>query len=398
MTTQIDVVGIDEAQFFDDGIIEVVQELADRGIRVIIAGLDMDFRRQPFGPMAQLCAIADSVDKIHAICIECGRLANYSYRLNSSSTNQVLLGKTKEYRPLCRDTAISNINSTKGIEMTKKLKFASITGILVLSLSSCIISFNRTASCKQLAHIKTANNISPTLGGKLYTSAWIQRSAEYKALCLQAYNIAWLHLDNALKSPRPQGAKPWAIVTDIDETILDNTPNSVHQAQKGEDYTDISWDNWCDKADAIPLEGAKQFFDKADKSGVTIFYISNRIEKNRTGTLKNLRSLGFPQVEDSQLLLKSNTSDKTERRSHVLQQYEILMLLGDNLGDFDHVFDSSDELERIAGLKVYEREFGHRFIVFPNPNYGTWEKAMNQGYPSLQERDSTLLYTLLKTY
>lgn len=101
MTTQIDVVGIDEAQFFDNGIINVVQELADRGTRVIIAGLDMDFRRQPFGPMAQLCAIADSVDKIHAICMDCGRLANYSYRLISGSA-QVLLGETKEYSPLCR--------------------------------------------------------------------------------------------------------------------------------------------------------------------------------------------------------------------------------------------------------------------------------------------------------
>lgn len=95
------VVGIDEAQFFDPGLVDVVQGLADRGVRVIIAGLDMDFRRQPFGPMPQLCAIADSVDKIHAICLECGRLANYSYRL-SEGDQQVMLGETKEYSPLCR--------------------------------------------------------------------------------------------------------------------------------------------------------------------------------------------------------------------------------------------------------------------------------------------------------
>ena len=97
----IDVIGIDEAQFFDDGLVNVVQELADRGVRIIIAGLDMDFRRTPFGPMANLCAIADSVDKIHAICVECGRLANYSYRLIEGDA-QVLLGEMSEYSPLCR--------------------------------------------------------------------------------------------------------------------------------------------------------------------------------------------------------------------------------------------------------------------------------------------------------
>lgn len=100
-TSGVDVVGIDEAQFLDDGIVEVVQQLADRGTRVIIAGLDMDFQRKPFGPMAALCAVADSVDKIHAICVECGRLANYSYRLVEGE-EQVMLGQMSEYSPLCR--------------------------------------------------------------------------------------------------------------------------------------------------------------------------------------------------------------------------------------------------------------------------------------------------------
>lgn len=101
LATDVDVVGIDEAQFFDKGLIEVAQTLADSGIRVIVAGLDMDFKRVPFGPMAELCAIADTVDKIHAICVECGRLANYSHRLVSGDA-QVMLGEMKEYAPLCR--------------------------------------------------------------------------------------------------------------------------------------------------------------------------------------------------------------------------------------------------------------------------------------------------------
>lgn len=97
----VDVVGIDEAQFFDDGIIDVVQLLADQGVRVVIAGLDMDFLRRPFGPMASLMAIADSVDKIHAICVECGRLASYSHR-KVQGGEQVMLGEMNKYIPLCR--------------------------------------------------------------------------------------------------------------------------------------------------------------------------------------------------------------------------------------------------------------------------------------------------------
>ena len=101
LASDVDVIGIDEAQFFDERLPDVVEQLADQGIRVIIAGLDMDFKRQPFGPMAHLCAIADSVDKIHAICVGCGSWANYSSRLVSGD-QQVMLGEAKEYQPLCR--------------------------------------------------------------------------------------------------------------------------------------------------------------------------------------------------------------------------------------------------------------------------------------------------------
>ena len=101
LASDVDVIGIDEAQFFDERLPDVVEQLADQGIRVIIAGLDMDFKRLPFGPMAHLCAIADSVDKIHAICVGCGSWANYSYRLVPGD-QQVMLGEAKEYQPLCR--------------------------------------------------------------------------------------------------------------------------------------------------------------------------------------------------------------------------------------------------------------------------------------------------------
>lgn len=102
MTSEVDVVGIDEAQFFDDGLVEVCAQLADVGIRVIIAGLDMDFKRVPFGPMPRLMAIADDVYKVRAICVRCGSLAYVSHRLVAGE-KQVLLGEMNEYEPICRD-------------------------------------------------------------------------------------------------------------------------------------------------------------------------------------------------------------------------------------------------------------------------------------------------------
>ena len=102
LTSDVDVVGIDEAQFFDDGLVDVCNELANRGIRVIIAGLDMDFKGNPFGPMPALCAIADDVTKVHAICVKCGALAYVSHRLVANE-KRVLLGEKTTYEPLCRD-------------------------------------------------------------------------------------------------------------------------------------------------------------------------------------------------------------------------------------------------------------------------------------------------------
>ena len=102
LANDIDVVGIDEAQFFDMGLVDVCNELANRGVRVIVAGLDMDFKGVPFGPMPALCAIADDVTKVHAICVRCGNLAYVSHRLVAND-RRVLLGETQEYEPLCRE-------------------------------------------------------------------------------------------------------------------------------------------------------------------------------------------------------------------------------------------------------------------------------------------------------
>ena len=111
LSSDVEVVGIDEAQFFDDTIVEVVQTLANRGVRVIIAGLDMDFAGKPFGPMPSLMAVAEDVQKVHAICVKCGSPANHSHRL-SANEQLVMLGEKDSYEPLCRHCYNSALNTT----------------------------------------------------------------------------------------------------------------------------------------------------------------------------------------------------------------------------------------------------------------------------------------------
>ena len=117
LSSDIDVVGIDEAQFFDDGLVAVCNELANKGIRVIVAGLDMDFKGVPFGPIPALCAIADEVTKVHAICVRCGALAYVSHRLVNNE-KRVMLGEPAEYEPLCRECYRKALEEDKNKDKT----------------------------------------------------------------------------------------------------------------------------------------------------------------------------------------------------------------------------------------------------------------------------------------
>lgn len=112
LAQDVDVVGIDEAQFFDDEIAHVCQKLADKGIRVIVAGLDMDFMGKPFGQMPYLLSVADYITKLHAICVDCGNIASFSYRLGKN-TEQVMLGEKDEYQPLCRKHYFEKMKSAQ---------------------------------------------------------------------------------------------------------------------------------------------------------------------------------------------------------------------------------------------------------------------------------------------
>jgi 5'-nucleotidase (lipoprotein e(P4) family) len=263
-------------------------------------------------------------------------------------------------------------------------KFTIVTAIIVL------------AACT--AQHKTINTTTvPTpvpVDGKLFASVFQQRAAEYKALCFQAYNIAKLRLDEALVLP---SAKPMAIVSDIDETVLDNSAYAVHQSLQGKDYESASWLEWVLRAEADTLAGAKTFFNYAASKKVEVFYITNRKENERAATLKNLQAFGFPYADDAHLILRQTIASKEVRRQTLAATHNIVLLLGDNLADFSSLFDSKTEEERLQNVQMNAALFSKKFIVLPNSSYGDWEPAFYKQNLSLQQKDS-VIKTSLRRY
>lgn len=232
--------------------------------------------------------------------------------------------------------------------------------------------------------------------GPAWGALWQQRAAEYRALCFQAYNIAALRLDQFL---RQGAAKPPAIVTDIDETILDNSPFTVHTALQGQVYSDSAWQRWTAMAACDTVPGALTFLKYAAARGVQIFYISNRTVQEGAGTLRNLQRWDFPNADNSHLLLKTTTSGKEARRQQVLQTHDIIMLLGDNLSDFSAVFDKQPYLQREQAAGNNAAAFGNRFIVLPNAMYGDWPGALlDYQYQLPLKQQDVILKGALKDY
>lgn len=232
--------------------------------------------------------------------------------------------------------------------------------------------------------------------GPAWAALWQQRSAEYKALCFQAYNVAKERLDSYLAQP---GNNSPAVITDIDETVLDNSPYTVHQALKGALYSDSSWMVWTAKIDCDTVPGALSFLQYAASRGVQVFYITNRLNAEKKVTVANLEKWNFPNADDEHVLLKANTSNKDDRRKFVANDHTVLLLLGDNLGDFESIFDHQSYEKRNTLAKDNSAKFGNRFIVLPNPMYGEWEGALiNYQYQQSKEQQDSELLKSLRTY
>lgn len=258
----------------------------------------------------------------------------------------------------------------------------------ILILTSC--STNRKIDTE--AKGKNSSNI--VVSGKMFTALYMQRAAEYHALCYQAFNFARVKVDAWKRS-----ATPTAIVTDIDETILDNSAYAAHRALLGKDFEQNTWNDWTAMAEADTIPGALAFLQYASSKGIEIFYITNRGVIERRGTLQNLIHFKFPNADSAHLLTKAISSSKEERKVAVLKTHNILLLMGDNLSDFSMLYDKKNINERLNTAKQMADKFGNDFIVLPNPNYGDWESALyNYNYGLTPNQKDSVIKAWLKTY
>ena len=261
--------------------------------------------------------------------------------------------------------------------------------LLLLSVSVLLSACSRVKENAQTMPASIVND------GKAWASLYQQRAAEYKALCFQAYNLARLRLNLAIVK---HSKKPLAVVTDIDETLLDNSPYDAARAIQNLDFDSKAWKQWTAKGIADTVPGASSFFKYAASKGVTVFYITNRDEDERAGTLKNLKLYNLPNADSAHLLLKQKTSSKEARRQQVLKTHQIILLCGDNLPDFDALYDNQPaEESRAATTEKLTKEFGSRYIIIPNPTYGDFEGALfNFNYKLTRVQKDSVIKAKLK--
>lgn len=225
---------------------------------------------------------------------------------------------------------------------------------------------------------QTLVNLQYQVGGTLY----MQKAAEYRSLAYQAFNLARLRLDadldkkNVKKLPKAERSMPRAIVVDIDETILDNSPAQAYSIANNAPFNLKDWYAWGEMRKAKAIPGAVAFLNYAVSKGARIFYVSNRDEVQKQATIDNLKSVGLTDVGNDNVILRAGESSKEARRTSIAKTHRIVMLMGDNLDDFSNVFEKKPIAERFAETDKARENFGRNFIVLPNAMYGTWENAI----------------------
>nr|MBC7612082.1 5'-nucleotidase, lipoprotein e(P4) family [Pseudopedobacter sp.] len=224
-----------------------------------------------------------------------------------------------------------------------------------------------------------------------------QEAAEYRALCYQAFNLAELRISCIKKREIRKGHL--AIITDLDETILDNSYSEANLIREGKSYSSASWKKWTNLSTATAVPGAVDFLKYVHAKGIEIFYISNRKTDEFTSTLKNLEKLGLPNADEEHILLFETNSPKEIRRQLVTKDHQVVMLLGDNLNDFTDVFEKKSIVERFQSTDNFRKVWGNKFIVLPNPVYGEWENALYEyNFKLSPEEKKQIRLKLLKGY
>jgi len=250
-------------------------------------------------------------------------------------------------------------------------------GLLLCSVLSTYFVTISTAEQANRPAPATADN-EYQVGAVLY----MQTAAEYRALAYQAFNLARWQLDadldkkNAKKLPKAERSKPRAVMVDIDETVLDNSPAQAYLIKNRLPWDLKAWYAWGEMRKAKPIPGAVDFLNYADSKGVRVFFVSNRDEVQKQATIDNLKNAGFNNVSGENVLLRTDTSSKEPRRKIILQKYRIVFFMGDNLDDHSTVFEKRSIPDRFAEADKLKDLFGKKYILLPNAIYGTWENAI----------------------
>ena len=232
---------------------------------------------------------------------------------------------------------------------------------------------------------------------KMYPVLWHQTSAEYRALCYQAFNVAKTYLETLIPGRGPN--EKYAIITDLDETIIDNSYLEAKQIKEGKEYNNARWKEWVNMSAATEVPGAVEFLQWAASRNITIFYISNRSVSDVKATLANMKKLQLPNADEEHMLFLSTESTKEPRRQIVAKDHKIVMLMGDNLNDFTNLFEKKSIDDRKAETDKVRGEWGKKFIVLPNAIYGEWENAFYDYKRNLTPKEKeTKRKDLLKVY
>jgi 5'-nucleotidase (lipoprotein e(P4) family) len=227
---------------------------------------------------------------------------------------------------------------------------------------------------------------------------WMQASAEYRELCYQAYNLAGMLVDKALAEAKT-GEKPLAIVSDLDETLLDNSAYDAGFIGREDAYSGKTWTQWENAAQADAVPGAVEFLKDVEAKRVEVFYVTNRDQAGLEGTIRNLRDLGFPYADARHVLVQTGSSDKQGRFDQVAKEYSVVVYMGDNANDLPIGTWHRSMKDRNALVDQNRSRFGTEFVALPNPSYGDWEGALANGYYGLSPKaKSDARKSLLKTW
>ncbi|OGQ96814.1 MAG: 5'-nucleotidase, lipoprotein e(P4) family [Deltaproteobacteria bacterium RIFOXYA12_FULL_61_11] len=202
---------------------------------------------------------------------------------------------------------------------------------------------------------------------------WHQTSAEYRALCYQAFNIARERLEEALAHPSD---RPRAVIIDVDETVLDNALYDGYLVLNPEQYPEDFY-RWLRNGPPRLIPGAADFLAAVDRAGVAIFYLTNRRTVTAEDTLRQLSVLGLPQLGPDRLLLRTGQGrSKETRRASVGATNDIVLFVGDDLNDFSDHFQGDSIEARKSAVDEHRSDFGRRFVLLPNAVGGSWEKVL----------------------